>query len=220
MIGLLVPLAAAVLDWAAVARRWRVVEYAAKPAVMLLLLAWLWLQGAWTAPLWAFAAGLLLSLVGDVLLMLPDRFFLGGLAAFLLAHLDYIVGFNWGGPPPLAATLLAAVPVAAAGYLLVSRVVAALLARGRRRLAGPVAAYGVIISLMVLSALATLARPDWDGPAARLASLGAVLFLVSDAVLAWNRFVAPVRYGRLLNMTTYHLGQIALIAGASSQFVR
>ncbi len=220
MMGLWVPFAAAVLDWAAVARRWRPVEYAAKPAVMLLLLAWLWQQGAWPAPVWAFALGLVLSLAGDVLLMLPERFFLAGLVAFLLAHLAYIAGFNWGGPPPLAATLVAAAPVAAAGYLLVSRVITALLARGRRRLVGPVAAYGVVISLMVLSALTTPARPAWDSSAARWASLGAVLFLVSDAILAWNRFVRPMRFGQLLNLTTYHLGQIALIAGVSAQFVR
>jgi uncharacterized membrane protein YhhN len=220
MLDLWLPLSVAVLDWAAVARRWRAVEYVAKPAVMLLLLAWLWRQGAWPAPLWAFALGLTLSLAGDVLLMLPERFFLAGLVSFLLAHLAYIAGFLSGGRPPLGPTLLLAVPVAVAGYLLVSRVAAALLARGRRGLVGPVLAYGVVISLMVLSALTTLARPAWDPSAARLASLGAVLFLASDAILAWDRFVVPIRFGRLLNLVTYHLGQIALIAGAAAQFVR
>ena len=41
-----------------------------------------------------FVAALALSLVGDVLLMLPRERFVGGLVAFLLAHLAYIVGLG------------------------------------------------------------------------------------------------------------------------------
>jgi hypothetical protein len=39
-------------------------------------------------------------------------------------------------------------------------------------------------------------------------------------LLAWNKFVKPVRGGRLALMITYHLGQLALIAGAVGQFSR
>jgi uncharacterized membrane protein YhhN len=119
MNGLWVPLAAALVDWAAVARRWRGLEYVAKPAVMLALLAWLWQRGPWPAPLAAFAVGLVLSLAGDVLLMLPPRFFLGGLVAFLLAHVAYIVGFNWPVSAPPLAALLWLVPISAAASLII-----------------------------------------------------------------------------------------------------
>jgi hypothetical protein len=36
--------------------------------------------------------------------------------------------------------------------------------------------------------------------------------------LAWNKFVSPIRNGRILNMLSYHVGQIGLIAGVISQF--
>jgi hypothetical protein len=45
-----------------------------------------------------------------------------------------------------------------------------------------------------------------------------MLFFYSDAILAWIKFVAPIKNGRMMNMITYHLGQIALIAGVLIQF--
>jgi uncharacterized membrane protein YhhN len=89
---------------------------------------------------------------------------------------------------------------------------------GLRRLVGPVRIYAAVISLMLFSALITLFRTDWLSGPAYLVSIGAVLFLTSDVVLAWNKFVKPIRRGRLVLMITYHLGQFALIAGAIGQF--
>ena len=86
-------------------------------------------------------------------------------------------------------------------------------APGRGKLRAPVVIYTVVISLMVVSALTMLFRPNVSTGAALLMALGAVLFFVSDAVLAWNRFVAPVRGGKLIVIVAYHLGQMALIAG-------
>ncbi|GIW42018.1 MAG: hypothetical protein KatS3mg076_2595 [Candidatus Binatia bacterium] len=43
------------------------------------------------------------------------------------------------------------------------------------------------------------------------AAAGGVLFLVSDGVLAWNRFVRAFPFARLLVMTTYHLAQLGLV---------
>jgi uncharacterized membrane protein YhhN len=40
-----------------------------------------------------------------------------------------------------------------------------------------------------------------------LARVGAVLLYASDGVLGWNRFVTPIRQGRLLTRIPYHLGQ-------------
>jgi len=47
---------------------------------------------------------------------------------------------------------------------------------------------------------------------------GAFLFYISDIILAWNKFVAPIQYGRIYNIAAYHLGQIMLIAGVIAQF--
>jgi uncharacterized membrane protein YhhN len=214
------PVVVMAVDWAAVAKGWRRLEYVAKPAAMVALLAWLliWmpLTGArccWPWPLAWFALGIICSLAGDVLLMLPERFFLVGLVAFLLAHVAYIVGFNIDGLLlPVEALLV--VPVGMAGAWLFWRVSAALAAKGRSKLRGPVAVYAAVISLMVVSAVTTLFRPYWIGTPAALASIGAVLFFVSDALLAWNRFISPVRHGKLLIIVAYHLGQMAIMAGA------
>ena len=84
----------AILDWIATVKEWGKVEMFAKPAAMTFLFAWLYagtkLQGA---VLW-FGIGILFSLVGDTLLLSPNRFFLPGLIAFLLAHVAYIIGFS------------------------------------------------------------------------------------------------------------------------------
>ena len=47
--------------------------------------------------------------------------------------------------------------------------------------------------------------------ATRSAIVGAGLFYVSDALIAWNRFVAETRHGRVAIMVTYHLAQVGLV---------
>jgi hypothetical protein len=71
---------------------------------------------------------------------------------------------------------------------------------------------------MLLSALLTLFRPDWASTPAYLVSLGAFLFYLSDIILAWNKFVAPIKNSRILNIGLYHLGQIAIVVGVAMQF--
>jgi uncharacterized membrane protein YhhN len=211
------PIAIMAIDWLAVVRSRRRLEYFAKPAAMLALLAWLWIDGPATigkAPLAWFAIGLVCSLAGDVLLLLPERFFLPGLVAFLLAHLAYIVGLNAGGILWLTEALLA-IPMALIGGWLVWRIGGSLRAKGRSKLVIPVVLYTIVISLMVVSAVATLFRSEWPVGPATLVSIGATLFFLSDAVLAWNRFVAPVPHGKVLVIVAYHLGQMALILGAA-----
>jgi hypothetical protein len=58
----------------------------------------------------------------------------------------------------------------------------------------------------------------WEAGAALLVSVGAFLFYISDIILAWNKFVAPIQHGRIYNIGAYHLGQIALIAGVIAQY--
>jgi uncharacterized membrane protein YhhN len=215
------PLAVMAVDWAAVAGRWRRLEYLAKPAAMAALLLWLgrWgmAAGAWPAALTWFALGAGCSLAGDVLLLLPGRFFRAGLVAFLLGHVAYIIGLNTGGLRlPAEAALL--VPAGLAAAWVIARVGGGLKAQGQDALWGPVAIYAVVISLMVASAGTTLWRPDWPAGLAGLASMGAVLFFGSDVLLAWDRFVAPVKGARVLVMVAYHLGQVALIAAAAGRF--
>ena len=87
---------AALANWRAVARGQREIETLAKPAFMVLLIALAWLMHADAVSYGQFLlAGLVLSLIGDVLLLGDsDVHFLGGLVAFLLGHLAYIAAFR------------------------------------------------------------------------------------------------------------------------------
>ena len=216
--------AVAVLDWVAVAKSWKRIEYFAKPATMILLLIWLVLVGLDKIPLFFFAVGIFFSLVGDVFLMLSyarfsDRWFFPGLAAFLLAHVSYIVGLNVPLPNvSLLWSALVALILALAAARLLRRIISSIHQKGLKRMAFPVGLYGTIITLMLLSALLTLSNLDWKPFASILVASGALLFYMSDSVLAWNKFVSPLRNGRLINMILYHLGQIALVAGVVLQF--
>jgi uncharacterized membrane protein YhhN len=90
-------------------------------------------------------------------------------------------------------------------------------ARGEDKLILPVVIYGIVISFMLYAAMSTINDPAWTTVATFLVSAGAFLFTASDAVLAWIKFVSPVRNGRVWNIVMYHLGQIALVAGAISR---
>ena len=210
----------AIVEWVAVHKNWRKVEYAAKPGVMVFLLAWFMLTSGLRGPVIWFGLGILLSLVGDVFLMLSNerRWFLFGLGAFLLAHVAYILGFNSPPPPFNGMTFVVALMVLVSALPLIRRVLLGAARKGLRRMIELVRVYATVISLMLFSALMTLFRTDWLSMPAYLVSLGAVLFISSDLVLAWNKFVNPVRGGKLVLMITYHLGQMALIAGAVGQF--
>jgi uncharacterized membrane protein YhhN len=101
---------------------------------------------------------------------------------------------------------------------LLRRIVGSMRARGQNRLVYPVIVYGLMISLMLFAAMSTLSDQDWDMGAAFFVSVGAFLFWLSDLMLAWNKFVSPLKVGRLTVIAAYHVGQISLIAGVIRQF--
>lgn len=194
-------------------------EYLTKPAVMICLFAWLYASTGLQGLAFWFGLGVLFSLAGDVFLMFEhERCFLFGLVAFLLAHISYLAGFQnelrqfgfW------QAILL--VILAVGGTRVMQRILPSMRAGGRSRLAAPVILYAVVITAMLYAAMTTLSDSAWKAGASLLVSAGAFLFYLSDIVLAWNKFVAPVQNGRLINIVLYHLGQIGLIAGVISQF--
>ncbi len=185
--------------------RWtgsRTLELWTKPLVTVLLIVFAaTLDGDHLAVRLLVIAGLTFSLVGDVALMMHSDQFIIGLAAFFVAHILYI-----------AATLVSpdvkplGIVVAAVACSVVLGTV------GRRILAAvktePVAlqravgAYILLITTML--AVAIIAGPIWM-------AVGAAVFVASDAMLGWNRFVRPARILAPLIMATYHVGQ-ALIA--------
>ena len=204
----------AIVDWLAVAYKLKGFEYIAKPGVMFLLLIWMWQASAFQGALLWFGIALAFSLAGDVFLMLPQERFILGLISFLLAHLAYIIGFN---PSSLTLNLPAfiiIVLVALTMLRIYRRIAAGLVAGGNSSLRIPVLIYSLVISLMLLSALLSLTGITWQALPAILVSTGALLFFFSDTLLAWNKFVQPLRYAPLAVIITYHLGQILLALGA------
>jgi uncharacterized membrane protein YhhN len=79
--------------------------------------------------------------------------------------------------------------------------------------------YTIVISVMLFSAMLTLLGEKWISTQALTVCAGAALFFLSDAILAWNKFVSPIRYGRLMNMVSYHLGQLLIALGAAQHFL-
>jgi uncharacterized membrane protein YhhN len=209
----------AVLESLALWKKWTRLEYLAKPAVMIVLFLWLWTSvGLSGATLW-FGLGILLSLTGDILLMISlDRLFMAGLVAFLLAHLAYLIGFNIPIPEISAWGFVLAIMVGLGGMRVIRRILTALAANGQVRMQTPIIIYGTVISLMLLSALMKMTDITWNVNAATLVGVGAFLFYISDIILAWHKFVIPIKNGRIYNIGAYHLGQITLIAGVIAQF--
>lgn len=215
-IFLIASLIFAALESLALWKHWSRLEYVAKPAVMIFLFIWLAASTGMNGSLIWFGLGILFSLLGDVLLMISlDRMFLAGLVAFLLAHIAYLIGFNIPLPVFSAWSLVFAVMVGLGGTRIIRRILDAI---GNGRMRKPVVVYSVVISLMLLSAMMKLTDVTWIANASALVSLGAFLFYLSDIVLAWNKFVAPIQHGRIYNIGLYHLGQITLIAGVIAQF--
>ena len=211
---LVVAAAVAVVDWTAVARDDDRLEYLAKPGVLTALVAACAVLPATHTDLvdrkWWFVAALVLCLAGDVLLMLPQDLFVAGLGAFLVGHVLYIVGLlqppSPPGVPPFSFSttgLVVAVLVSVAYGVVPATLIFRSLARsGQRALIAPVAVYLVVIlSMAVLAA-------NVGVPAALV---GAAFFVVSDTILALNRFVRPIRHGTVAVHVTYHLAQGLLV---------
>jgi alkenylglycerophosphocholine/alkenylglycerophosphoethanolamine hydrolase len=211
----------AVVDWIAADRQWKVVRFITKPLTLVLLILWFTQYGRWQGVLLWFGIGLVVSLVGDILLLFPAKLFLGGLIAFLLAHTAYIIGFNTSVPPIGSESLFVLLGVTVIGAIILRVILRGMNPNPQHtRMRIPVIAYCIVISLMLVSALLTFFRSDWNLPSALLVSIGATLFFASDAMIAIRDFVHRFTHDDYLVMATYHLGQILLTAGVLMNYVR
>lgn len=174
--------AAAVVHVAACAAGKQAAAYITKPLLMPLLL-FVYLTGA-HPPQNLVVLALLCGFLGDVLLMLNtgQTLFTAGLAAFLLGHLCYTAVFLQGAG--LAASVWAAL-AAAVPYAVFAAVVTAGLRGLPTRQRYPTLAYLLVILLMSYASLFYMFS---NGARALPAFLGSLLFIVSDAMLAGERF--------------------------------
>lgn len=151
-------------------------------------------------------AGLIASLAGDVLLMGSAALFVPGLVCFLLAHLAYIALFRIGvGMFPRRAMLAATLLIGAGMY--------AFLWQGGLppALRTPVGVYVVVIACMAAQAIGRAAVLREADPSAVWVAVGACFFMLSDALLATNRFVSPLPLAQLWVLATYYAAQILIV---------
>lgn len=197
-------LAIASAPWA-LAQPW--LNFAFKPMATILIIIQAWPRGANTPVLrrWLLA-GLMLSLAGDVALLWPAQGFLAGLASFLLAHLAYLTAFT--RVQRLAARIgpFVVYAVVAGGVLTV------LWPGVPSPLRGPVLAYVLCLSAMAAQA-GVLWRAAPTDPAARRMALGGALFVISDALLAVNRFAVPLPLASLFILVPYWAAQACIASG-------
>ena len=142
--------------------------------------------------------GLVFSAVGDALLMLERDRFLAGLAAFLAAHIFYVVAFVHEAP--VWGPIYAVLPFA---FVLIGMLQLLWPHAGTMRL--PVSLYALVITTMAWRAWARWATLGSTG--ALLAAIGAVLFVASDSFLAYNRFVRPLPAAPAWVLSTYFCAQ-------------
>ena len=181
------------------------IKYLLKPGTMLLVLALasLGAKGLRGAML---VTGLLFSLAGDIFLMLPRDSFVQGLGSFLVAHLLYIVAFPAGRHLLDLRSLISAGVLAGCAILVYRRLAPGVQRVGGRLLLGAVGVYMAVISVMVWRAVIS---------GSYLVLAGALLFYLSDALLAWNRFARRFSWAEYGVMGTYFAAQYLLALSLS-----
>jgi len=176
--------------------RW--IFYVLKPLTMVLILLTAILGGnALSVYKMMIIGGLVCSLAGDIFLMLPTDRFLAGLAAFLLAHICYITAFaadinslSWW---PLIPLIVWGIGF----YLFISP------SLGKIKIP-------VIVYIGIILVMTWLAWERWIQTGqieTLLVLIGAVLFAISDTILAANRFKGPYKPAQVLTLATYFAAQ-------------
>ncbi len=151
------------------------------------------------------ALGLLFSLGGDAILALsPQALFILGVAAFLVAHVFYIITFRRDMRYSNRSAVLAVAVLAwcaAVGSVVLPYLGA---------LRAPVVVYMVVIAAMGVSAA--------FASSSRLTIfVGASAFIVSDSTIAIDKFVAHFPFAPYLVMVTYYFGQFYIVKGVVEQ---
>jgi uncharacterized membrane protein YhhN len=190
---------------------------ACKPLLMIVLSSWFFHNSRRVGDRFTLLiqAGLFFSLIGDIALMLQhvDQFnFLVGLGAFLIAQLCYAMAFIHNiteteaeRPPylPIAISAALIIPV----FLLMMEA----MPRMDELLRLPVVVYAGAITVMTVAAAFRYGRTF---PSSfLLVLLGALLFMTSDGILAWNRFIRPIEHASWSVMATYGVAQVLIAWG-------
>ncbi len=194
-------ISAAMAIWADAQERRRLF-HVLKPLTMILIIATA-LMARTPVPAYKtlILAGLLFSLAGDIALMFPEKWFTAGLVSFLVAHVFYILAFKPGPGHSISAGVF--IPFIIFG-LLMFRILSPSL--------GPMK-FPVLVYIAAITAMAGLAAARFvneGGTRPLFAFAGAVLFLVSDSVLAYDRFAKKLSPAQVIILGTYFPAQLLI----------
>ncbi len=195
------------------------IEYVAKPALMPILILYLAFSTKGVGAVrFTMIAALVFSWFGDVFLMFDKQsggLFVYGLAAFLTAHILYIYYFlavrrlNRVETRPSVRALIAIILYSGALFAFIAPHVGQMLV--------PVAIYSAALTAMLATSLAAFRFGDQDF--GKLCVAGTLLFVVSDSILAVNRFAVPFTAGPVLVMLTYGIAQFLICEGAKRNLI-
>lgn len=163
---------------------------------------------------WWLIAGLVGGFGGDVCLMIPDpkntkKFFRIGLISFLLGHVFYIVAFiiaAEGFQNYKFWSFLLTLP-----YMIIGALVYPRLTKHTGKMTKAVTVYLVVIVLMGVSTSFLWGTGTSGGTI--IAMIGALIFMISDTINAFNKFANPIPNERLYTMGTYMIGQFLIVFG-------
>lgn len=168
----------------------------------------------------AVVAAIIFSWVGDVSLMFQGKgegYFIAGLGAFLIAHVGYVMAYYQHIEKKEGAGLHGiqkfrfSLPIVLAGTGLITILYAHL---GALKI--PVTLYAIVLMVMTLQALFRYGYTNtisfW------FVFVGALLFMISDSMIAVNKFLASFELAGLAIMATYMLAQFLIIRGLIFHF--
>lgn len=189
----------------------KLLYYISKPLIMLSLTAYYLVSVNSSSRSMLVVIAMVLSLAGDVFL-LDGSFFIPGLIAFLCAHLAYIFAYRQHRSETTDYSLAGVhkvrliFPVILAGTGLVI-----ILYPSLNELKVPVIIYASVLALMVITALFRYGRSS--SASFWMVFSGAVLFMISDSILAINKFLSPVALASFWIMLTYTTAQFLIVKG-------
>lgn len=162
-----------------------------------------------------FIRALFFSWVGDVLLLFSSRaeiFFITGLIAFLISHILFIQAYRQHRNSNVDKELLGTQKVRyALPIVLASTGLIVILFNSLGPLQIPVMAYALVLCVMVLTALFRYGRTN--SQSFWMAFTGAGLFMISDSLLAINKFLSPIAGAGFMIMLTYIAAQYLIVNG-------
>ena len=153
------------------------------------------------------------SWIGDVILLFADKgeiYFILGLVAFLVSHVFYIVLFS---KQTISKTISNKLSFGAGIGLILLYFFGMITTLGPKlgSLTIPVVIYAVVISTMLFYALK--GSFQWNTIPYQSVLIGAIFFISSDSILAFNKFDQPIPYASFLIMITYLAAQFCIVWG-------